>query len=526
MDSSKNNKLIIPPGEYRSDKTIVMKKLTDLNIVAKGVKLIITKLVPAVKISQCKNLSISGLTVDYDPLPFTQGTITSVNGDGYITLKIHEAYPRLDKNYKITRIHVFDKKTRLWKAGVGDIYGKITIISPDKARFKPNRPVKLIVGDFVCLNIRKCAGVLIGGQSENIKFKKVTILSAPGVGILGRFGLGGDYFNVIIKRGPKPAGAIQARLISTSADGLNYAYTRNGPTLDKCDFSFMGDDGVNFHSVGFPIYKINDSNTILTIRPYGLEGFPEIVKAGDKLRLLSGRQYRIISNVSIRSIKAVRGVKVPRAILDKLFPIIRKKEEIKYTVYEIKSQTPFENVQAGDFFDIPAIAASGFTIKDSYFHDHRARGLRIMASDGKITNNRFVRIKQSAITLGAEYDHWREAGWVNNITVTGNHIEDVGTGSVIRETNSYTPGAICTFIRMRDYKNCPQDNTNIIIGNNIVNKCPVSAVFINASKNITINNNKFIDVCYDKKAKAGSKYGFQSNEAINIINSFRYYSEE
>ena len=429
LNKSNAHELIIPPGEYRSDKTIVIKKLRDVNIVAKGVKLITTKIVPAIKISKCKNLSISGLTIDYDPLPFTQGTITAVKGKGTIEFKIHDAYPRLDKNYNITRVHLFDKETRLWKTGVGDIYGKITILSPDKASFKANDPIDFSVGDFVCLNQRKCAGVLIGGLSENIKFKAVTMFTAPGVGILGRFGLGGDYFNVTIKRGPKPAGAKQTRLISTSADGLNYAYTRNGPTLDKCDFSFMGDDGVNFHSVGFPIYKIKDSNTLLTIRPYRREGFPEIVKAGDEMRLLSGGQYKIISTVSIKSIKVVRDIKISRAVLEKIFPIVRRKKKVNYTVYEITSSTPIEKVKVGDFFDIPAIGASGFTIKDSYFHDHRARGLRIMSSDGKIMNNRFVRIKQSAITLGAEYDHWREAGWVNNIIVTGNYIEDVGTGT-------------------------------------------------------------------------------------------------
>lgn len=519
IDRLDTNKLVIPPGEYRTDKTIIMKKLIDVNIIAEGVKLVITKIVPALKISQCKNLSISGLTIDYDPLPFTQGTISSVKDDGSIEFKIHAGYPRLDGNYKLNRIHIFDGKTRLWKRDIGDVYGKSVIISPDKGAFTPNKFVELSVGDLVCLNQRRCAGIQIGGQSENISMKALTLFTAPGVGILGRFGLGGDYFNVTIKRGPKPSGAKEARLISTSADGLNYAYTRNGPTLDGCDFSFMGDDGVNFHSVGFPIYELKDSHTLLTVRPYGAEGFPKVIKPGDKLRLLSGKQYKIVATVNIKSIEIVNDVKVTKKVLNDLFPIARKRKKLKYTVYKIISTSPFEKVKAGDFFDIPAIAASGFTIKNSYFHDHRGRGLRIMASDGEIINNRFSRIKQSAITLGAEYDYWREAGWVDNIIVSGNILEDIGTGYNIREANAYTPGAICTFIRMRDYKNCPQDNTNIIIENNRVNKCPVSAVFINASKNITIRNNTFINVCFDKTARAGAAYGFQSNKAVNIVNS-------
>ena len=74
----------------------------------------------------------------------------------------------------------------------------------------------------------------------------------------------------------------------------------------------------------------------------------------------------------------------------------------------------------GDFLDIPASNAPGFAIRDCVFEDHRARGLRIMASHGIIERNIFRRLKMSVITVGAEYELWREAGWVEDVTIRDN----------------------------------------------------------------------------------------------------------
>lgn len=55
-----------------------------------------------------------------------------------------------------------------------------------------------------------------------------------------------------------------------------------------------------------------------------------------------------------------------------------------------------------------------------------------MASNGVIENNRFERIKHAAITVGAEYGYWREAGWVENIQIRNNRIRDVGCNMMLQ----------------------------------------------------------------------------------------------
>lgn len=91
---SGKKEITIPPGTYYfspNEKGIHLKieNLTDTEINAVGVNIICTKTTCAVFINACKNLKINGLTVDYDPLPFTQGKIQSIKEDKieYITSK-------------------------------------------------------------------------------------------------------------------------------------------------------------------------------------------------------------------------------------------------------------------------------------------------------------------------------------------------------------------------------------------------------------------------------------------------------
>ena len=49
-----------------------------------------------------------------------------------------------------------------------------------------------------------------------------------------------------------------------------------------------------------------------------------------------------------------------------------------------------------------------------------------MASHGVIERNTFRRLKMSAVTIGAEYEFWREAGWAEDVTIRNNRCEGNG----------------------------------------------------------------------------------------------------
>ena len=135
-------------------------------------------------------------------------------------------------------------------------------------------------------------------QSRNIRIEDVTLFAAPGLGVESRYMDGDNYYRYKIARGPRPAGATQDRLLSTSADGFNYAFARKGPTLDHCDFSYEGDDSVNLHGPALPITRI-DGATIWAL--WGIRRLIWLNLQSQAIRYGFFRQARFKSKTKTRS---------------------------------------------------------------------------------------------------------------------------------------------------------------------------------------------------------------------------------
>ena len=79
------HRIVVPAGHYRvrphDRQHLVLRDLKDITIVADGVEMICTETTRALTINHCTNLTVRGLVIDYDPLPFTQGRITAFGPD-------------------------------------------------------------------------------------------------------------------------------------------------------------------------------------------------------------------------------------------------------------------------------------------------------------------------------------------------------------------------------------------------------------------------------------------------------------
>lgn len=501
--------------EYRLPEKIILRNLVGGVIDGRGARITMTKLNEAIRLIDCRKVTLKNFILDYDPLPFTQGVVTELSPDlRKIHFQIDTGYPRLAPVYANRRIHVFTPDGKLFKPDAPDVYGEIEIISPERGICHADRPHKNVKkGDRIALDCRRDAAIHLS-RCEAIRFENVTVYSSPGLVFRARFGLGGDELvNVKITRGPKPEGATKERLLSSSADGVNFAYLRRGPRIIDCDFSFMGDDGVNLHSVALPVAKLIDQDRFDTVRPDHPENFPEIIRPGDRIRLLDPKNFAVIGERSIRSFRLS-----PRHDGGEAFRRYYSHRNLKkWTAYEVTLEPGTPALKPGLFFDIPAIAANHYEIRDSYFHDHRARGVRLMASDGVIENNRFERIRNAAIAVGAEYGYWREAGWVENILIRGNRILDVGS-SMNYDIGSYTSGAISVFCRREDYSDSFRGNRNITISDNIIERCPGAGIFLYSAEQVTLRNNR-LRVTATSPITPGSHHGFRNMRPLWIVNS-------
>ncbi|GHC01546.1 right-handed parallel beta-helix repeat-containing protein [Cerasicoccus arenae] len=521
----------LTPGRYELPTDgLLLEDLTDVTINAHGVSLIATNpKASALVIKNCRNLTIRGLTIDYDPLPFTQGSITAVNSvNRTADVTIHTGYPDLTADYLVKRMNLFEETDHRWKVGAPDYYledfealderhGRVHFRSSD-AGFN-----HVEVGDRVAFNIRSVAGVMIKDRTEGLVLEDCTLHASPGVGILVRFAEdAGIYERLRVVPGPIPDGATEARLLSTSADGFNAAYTRIGPIISGCEFAYMGDDGVNLHGVVLPVLEWEDSRTCLSMRPYGGQVFDQVLRPGDEARFILEPNFQLVETAVIESIEQVAGsVEDWFSVAHEIWPSFQTFTNA--TFFRIRFEEPVLNVPAeGAFCEFFASAASGYVIENSYFHDHRARGLRLMAGNGVVENNRFERLKGVAISAGPEFAYWKEAGWVHDLTIKNNEISNVGQGADVFSVNSYTLGAISLYARVipdGEQTQYFKGNENILIEGNVIQKCAIDAISIVASKDVIIRDNNISDVNSIDSSTAGSSYGLGFGQPIAVIQS-------
>lgn len=485
--------LTIPAGTHRVSETILIDDARNLIIEGTGVTLVMTQGHRGLlRINRADRLQLRGFTLAYDPIRHTQATITRLAANSF-DFTVQDGYPDLTPDYSRPPAHLFTAAGRRHPDAFDFYKPALTLATPrtGTATAPSSWPATLAAGDQVVFDRReldRANAVEIRENKGPVLFEDVTVLDSPALGFAGRYCEAEVILRrVVIRPGPPPSGARQPRLFSTNADAVNFVQCRIGPRLEACDFSGMGDDSLNVHGYFLPVVRVLSPTVFLTALPNGPSDLVKPLRRGDALRIYEPGAFSVISGATFRSIRALPDVgDVTDAEMKVLYPIGLGRI---FTVYQVELDAPAKLV-AGQWFDCPAVNSGGFVVSDSYFHDHRGRGLRIMAGDGVVENNRFERLTKSAISVGPELGFWREAGWVKNLRITGNKIRDVGIDRSLAANGSYVPGAIGVFVHTQSGKPpYPPGNEDIVIENNLIDGSSVAGIHAYAAAGITIRGN-------------------------------------
>lgn len=530
--SKGERRVTLPPGIIRLSEALRLENLRDFEITGPDTTLVMTVPREILWIDKCENLRIKGITIDYDPLPFTQGTITSMARDGMtIEFEIHEGYPELKKDMDgKTPRHFFDKETRLWKQGTNNFaVPKIEVLEGGrKGRALFTRPQTGVgAGDYICLDRRllgQGSGVAIRNCRGPVEFEDVVVHASPALAFVGRMCEEQVVFRrVKIERGPRPPNATEDRLISTNADGVNFAFCRKGPVLENCEFSFMGDDSVNVHGVFLPIVRVVSPTEILVGKPGRINDFYTALRERDVIEIVEGSSCRKLGKAILKSIApspSTEGI-TPEEFATHLTGYANLGDPFRagmpFTVYRLNLSEGADFIEPGQWLYFPAINCPDYVVKQSHFHDHRGTAMRLMGSNGRIEGNRFERIGKGAIQVGPELRGFNEAGWVENVTISNNVLRDIGFSEDLVGTNSYTPGAISVYASTNAKKPpFPRDNDNIVIESNIIDGCSVSGIHAYAVNRLIVRNNVISRVNQGDTEATGSAFLLSSQHAIEL----------
>jgi len=517
-------KVVLPDGIVPLPKTLRIAGADGLTIEGPRTTLLFSDaLTTGIKIDRCKKLTLRGFTVDYNPLPFVQATVMRRSNDGKrFDLEVCQGYPGFLEAHRpyYRQAYVFESTEPVrWKPGVPDLYPReVQFTEPRHGSLifggAPARHELIKVGDRIVLTVR-AATTLRMDNTEDVRFEDLTFLAGPGGCVLGRYMRGEGYFRYTVKPGPPPAGATVPRMLSTCADAFNYAFATQGPTLERCDFSYMGDDSVNLHGATMVVLEQVSPTELRVGWPYAHESLATVMPPGGTVRRLAPDNFAILGTAPMASF--VNDPAISEAELELVHKAWPRNQAGRGAAFRITLEQPL-TVQPGEYVDVPESNSPDFAIRDSYFHDHRARGLRIMASSGTIERNRLERLKMNAITLGCEYGFWREAGWMSDVVVRGNTIHDVCNDAASNAANTHVLGAISVFCTLDRGVVKPHFNghRNISIVYNEISECPTAGIYAFGVDGLTVTGNTLSRVMLNPAPDAGTRVGLDLKEAIDL----------
>jgi hypothetical protein len=423
-------KLKLKPGTYSIAPTdasfgnlLRIDGARGLTIDATGVTLVGTVLTRAIDIKNSTDLTIRGLTINYDPLPFTQGEVTAIASDlGWIDVRLDEGYPQ----EAYSRVSIYDPETLFQKAGINHLWGTTAAFSaPGVVRVTLaglGRGVDL--GDPVTLAGGPTgeAHAISMEQSARTTLKDVTLNTAAGFGLIDTSGDGGtvlDGFHLV--PGPPPPGATRAPLLSAIWDGIQFQSVGKGPTMINSEIRNAGDDSFSIQTRALPVLKVDGDRIFV--------GFPDAWKAaamkvGDRLA-----QFRSDPEVRVTAITKVDYAAA--GIAPEIDAKVQQGQSEGWNPWNLDKGSVFELTldtagafAAGEFAFDPDRMGNGFVFKDNYVRSP-GRGILLKSGDGVIEGNVFEG-GDKAIMIATENEADSHGGAAYDLVIRGNTFRGTG----------------------------------------------------------------------------------------------------
>lgn len=500
------NEYKIDPGNYRLSKSflaspVIFENAKDIEIIADSATIWIEKPDGLVfQIMNSVNVKITGLTIDYDPLPFTQGTILELlPSENALIMNIDNGFssPMEDQIYAATtkyssRVFIFNPLGEMrenirddWVKDFEDLGdGKYKLILkggynylPDYAKYQPYK-----TGDKIVIPVR--SGALFSvTKSESVKFENCNIYTSCGMGFICTYGKGKHEFNNV-NIIPRPN---TGRLLSAVADGIHSYNSEIGPDIRNCRIENLGDDAINLHGFfGIAFQNPVSSKVIEITNPFEYN-----YHEGMKLELFDYESLQWIDSLRIESVEIISGSVAETRIENLRSTFETEGKRIRSfqwkSIYRITLNKPIA-LQSEALVVNEDYVSGGFKVINNNIQNIVSRGILTKSANGIIGGNTTNHTGYSGILLYSEASYWLEGPFNKNITVENNKVEN-SCISLNARLQPNENGAIALDVDKDIDFGGKYLCENISILNNHVKTSGTSGISLNASRNITIQNN-------------------------------------
>ncbi len=332
---------VITNGMTNSDIPLLLQKATNVVVDGNGCKILIKNpRIGFLRVTGCSNIIIKGFSVDYDPLPYTQGIVTSnlvlgASGEDAIEFRPDTGYPMP------TNANYIDDSAVANASRWGTImntnypgrgadnrytiygYGNVTTTPQDgvfkvQLKYGDSYDQTIQPGDFWCMISRwNGSSVYSIDDSYQVTLLNLTNYTGAAANFQGSNIQLPNEIGCHVEIGPPPAGATSPRIKSSNADGGYFGDTRIGPWVENCVFTGLSDDVANAYTSPFVTTNASSKATsTFSLWFYNTEGngggTPTAadsysLRVGDQLEFLDAKtgvifDEAIITNVNLPSV--------------------------------------------------------------------------------------------------------------------------------------------------------------------------------------------------------------------------------
>ncbi len=395
-----------------------IKNATNLTINGQGSTLVITDPnIGAVSMDNCSHIALKNFKIDYDPLPFTQGTITEVNLEEYwFEMKLDDGYPEPTGihfqrakdlyfgNWGLTLRDEGNGRVRYGPAAVfADKWERTAGVSPARTwRFYPpatgdqyslqNSPLQasgLKKGDRFVYMARNWSQAVAAKYCDHILWEGITIHTSPGLDFYPR----GTSNHTIRDCHVKP---LEGRIFSATSDGIHARGSRGNLLIENCSFDGMADDGINIHSSALSVKKQTAPNQFVAKK------HTYSVRVGDKLRLVRSETAACLMDTTVTAVEDLG-------------------EGWKVTVADtLPKLATGEGFGASDNFYNLSESATPFIIRNCHFKNFRGRGVLVSGIGGIVENCTFEQPEGWSVVLHYESARWAEGPLAHDLVIRNN----------------------------------------------------------------------------------------------------------
>ncbi len=485
--------LKLPAGTYRlaadaqTRAALTIRDAKNLTIDARDVKLIVTTLDQGIKLINCENLTLIGITLDHDPLPFTQGIVTAkADDDTGFTVKLDEGYPEATTSR--SRVIIYDPATRNVKPDTWTRYGaNIAPVEgqPRLVRVTSSNPIRdaLAVGDPVSISLptRTPHGVVLENCTR-VTLQEVAVHTATSFAIYERDGNANRYLRCAVTPGPAPMQNGAPRLLASLADGFHSKFAVRGPEVRGCIIERMGDDGIAINGDYALVVAVQEGKPIIA----GKLSFP--FRVGDRIRGLNPDGIPT-QDVMVKNITPAPAAMVEEArkVQARVYPNLRHGANFFKQPMVVELETPLP-LEPGWVTCSPDRTGTGFIVADNFIRHHRARGILIKASQGAIEGNSVEGSSMGGIVLCPELRFWMEADYSHEVVIRGNTVRHVQYA--IPNADSAQAGAISV---TSDVMSPAGGHQRITIENNVIENSRGVQVLVTSAADVSIRDNRFVN---------------------------------